>query len=74
MTLDPTEGADTGEGEEEEDEGLIDPSTGQPFPDTPEGRTAKKAFLTERRNAKHPHGGPKGQQGKQNQKAKNEDV
>jgi hypothetical protein len=47
--------------EGEADESMIDPSTGQPFPDTPEGRADKKAFLTERRDAKHPKGGPPGQ-------------
>jgi hypothetical protein len=58
-------GKTEGEGTEgEADESMIDPSTGEPFPDTPEGRAAKKAFVTERRDAKHPHGGPKGQQKK----------
>ena len=46
---------------ENEDGGLIDPETGEPFPDTPEGRAAKKEFLTERRDARHPKGGPPGQ-------------
>lgn len=49
-------------GDEMEDEGgMVDPETGLPFPDTPEGRAAKKEYITERRDAKHPHGGPPGQ-------------
>lgn len=50
------------EGEEAEGEGgIVDPITGEPFPKTPEGKAAKKAYLDQRRNERHPHGGPPGQ-------------
>lgn len=46
---DPTEPTEPVDGDETEDDGgMIDPSTGQPFPDTAEGRADKKAFITQR--------------------------